>query len=718
MTQHLYNPSFQNGFGIKYAAQTILIIALVANISDGFSLGINTKSDSLRALLLVATDTTRVNVLNALGKQFWNSRPDTARLYALAALHESKKIHYRKGEAEALRITGWTYHYEGDEVQAKAYVTNAISIFEHISYDPGIAAALNNLGSICIRLGDYDESMQALQRSLAIFQRLGNQEAIGSVLNYIGINYQNLGNYDKAMEYCLQGLQIRRKINDDPGIAYSLINMGNLYLEANKLATALDYYQQSLAHMQEKGLPLLEYSLLQLGETYRRMGRYEEALSYLQRLLKTNSNYDAATLNAVGEVYFARKEYEISLQYLLKSLSLSGKGQDMSQENILNNISRVYIAQKRYPLALSYAQRSLLLAQKTGSRKEIKNTAQTLSDIYAGLHQFAKAYEYQALYISLKDSITSEEYTKRLAMLEANLELAKKQARIETLTQQQQLHQQELKRQSILRNVFIAGLGFTLVLGLVIFRNISLNTKAERLLKDRLERDLELERLEKEQKLSAYKSRTVDLEMMALRAQMNPHFIFNCLNSINRFILKNETEAASDYLTKFSKLIRLILQNSQVKSVCLENELEALRLYMDMEVSRFEHRFDYQIICDPDLEIEHIEVPPLVIQPYVENAIWHGLMHKGDKGQLLIELHQEDKTLFCQITDDGVGRKRAAELKSKSASKNKSLGMKITEHRLELINALNDKATTVEVTDLVDSSGEACGTSVLLKIPV
>ena len=257
----------------------------------------------------------------------------------------------------------------------------------------------------------------------------------------------------------------------------------------------------------------------------------------------------------------------------------------MSHDNVLNNISRVYIAQKRYPLALSYAQRSLALAQKTGSRKEIKNTAQTLSEIYAGLHQFAKAYEYQTLYISLKDSITSEEYTKRLAVLEANLELAKKQARIETLTQQQQLHQQELKRQAILRNVFIAGLGFTLVLGLVIFRNISLNTKAERLLKDRLERDLALERLEKEQKLSAYKSRTVDLEMMALRAQMNPHFIFNCLNSINRFILKNESEAASDYLTKFSKLIRLILQNSQAKSVCLENELEALRLYMDMEVS-------------------------------------------------------------------------------------------------------------------------------------
>jgi hypothetical protein len=233
-----------------------------------------------------------------------------------------------------------------------------------------------------------------------------------------------------------------------------------------------------------------------------------------------------------------------------------------------------------------------------------------------------------------------------------------------------------------------------------------------------LENELKLERLKQEQELASYQSRMAELEMQALRAQMNPHFIFNSLNSINRFILKNESEAASDYLTKFSKLIRLILQNSQSHSVSLEQELQALRLYIDMEMLRFEGQFDYQISLDPDLEIEELEVPPLVIQPYVENAIWHGLMHRQDKGYLEIALGRKNGTLFCQITDDGVGRKRAAALKSKSASKNKSLGMQITAHRLELINALNDKATTVEVIDLVDSSGEACGTRVVLKIPV
>ena len=125
-----------------------------------------------------------------------------------------------------------------------------------------------------------------------------------------------------------------------------------------------------------------------------------------------------------------------------------------------------------------------------------------------------------------------------------------------------------------------------------------------------LENELRIERLQKEQELVAYKSKAVELEMQALRAQMNPHFIFNCLNSINRFMLKNESEAASDYLTKFSKLIRLILQNSQSKAVPLENELEALRLYVEMEMLRFEGRFDYKISLDPTLEVEDLEVPP------------------------------------------------------------------------------------------------------------
>ncbi|QHT70760.1 hypothetical protein GXP67_30985 [Rhodocytophaga rosea] len=210
----------------------------------------------------------------------------------------------------------------------------------------------------------------------------------------------------------------------------------------------------------------------------------------------------------------------------------------------------------------------------------------------------------------------------------------------------------------------------------------------------------------------------LELEMQALRAQMNPHFIFNCLNSINRFILKNQPKVASDYLSKFSRLIRLILQNSNTPTVTLESELDALTLYLEMEMVRFEGKFTFSIVCGKGLEVDFIEIPPLIIQPYVENAIWHGLMHKEGAGHITIKIEQQAENIVCIIEDDGIGRNRAAELKSKSATKSKSLGMQITAHRLELLHTLYGKQTRVEVVDLIEACGQACGTRVILSLPI
>jgi len=466
-------------------------------------------------------------------------------------------------------------------------------------------------------------------------------------------------------------------------------------------------------------LPSVTFAMWQLGKAYSRLGHYDSALHYLKQVLVKNPR-DHIALNIIGEVHLARGEFGVSLRHLLKSLSLMEQNHQKSKAYVqtLHLISKVYSAQQQYVKALSYAQRSLIISRQTGTREESLAISQTLSEIYAGMQDYAKAFQHQQSYISLKDSVTSEKYIQRLAVLEAELELSKKQVHIEALTQEQQLQQQELKREANFRNFILAGLGLALLLGFAIVRNIRLKHKAEHLQKERLESDLKLEKLEKEQKEAAFKSRMAELEMIALRTQMSPHFIFNCLNSINRYILKNQPEEASDYLTKFSQLIRLILQNSQSKTVALDRELEALRLYLEMEVSRFEGRFEYQIVIDPGLVVEDVEVPPLIIQPYVENAIWHGLMHKQEKGHVWIELHLNQEMLYCQVTDDGVGRNRAGEIKSKSVSKNKSLGMQITAHRLELINTLHEKSTTVEITDLIDSYGHACGTRVLLKIPV
>ncbi|CAN5705552.1 hypothetical protein BH10BAC2_BH10BAC2_42910 [soil metagenome] len=229
---------------------------------------------------------------------------------------------------------------------------------------------------------------------------------------------------------------------------------------------------------------------------------------------------------------------------------------------------------------------------------------------------------------------------------------------------------------------------------------------------------LKLERSEKEKQLAELQQQKTELEMQALRAQMNPHFIFNSLNSVNRFILQNNRMQASEYLTKFSRLVRLILQNSQASLITLESELESLKLYLELEELRFDDHFTFKIIVDDELDPDMIKIPPLLIQPYTENAIWHGLMHKEERGHLQIHLFKEEDMLCCKITDDGVGRKKATALKSQSTSTYKSMGMSITADRIAMLSQQNPLQSTVHVTDIILPDGNAAGTEVLLKIPL
>ncbi len=228
--------------------------------------------------------------------------------------------------------------------------------------------------------------------------------------------------------------------------------------------------------------------------------------------------------------------------------------------------------------------------------------------------------------------------------------------------------------------------------------------------------------IRREEKLKAdFEKQLANVEMSALRAQMNPHFLFNSLNSIERFIIKNESRKASEYLNNFARLIRLILQNSRSNYVNLKDEIEALELYLQMENLRFQDKFNYELIIQEGLEIENIDIPPMLIQPYVENAIWHGLMHKKDKTEGKVELHisRNNGYLHCKIEDNGIGRDKAIEMKTHSPQQGKrSVGMQITQDRIRIINKLYNSNTTVNIIDLKNGDGEAAGTRVELSIPI
>ncbi len=232
-------------------------------------------------------------------------------------------------------------------------------------------------------------------------------------------------------------------------------------------------------------------------------------------------------------------------------------------------------------------------------------------------------------------------------------------------------------------------------------------------------------RIRKEQtRQTAINKQIAEIRMIALRSQMNPHFIFNSLNSIQHFITIRQKEEAINYLSKFSKLIRKILENSRENTVSISNELQLLELFIQLEQLRFNHKFDYHIEVDEKIDRENTEIPPLLIQPYVENAILHGLINKDGKGDLWFSMEKDNGSLICKIEDNGIGRAKAQEIQDKKTSRHKSLGIKVTNERISTLSSLLDYKMEVVIEDLFETSealeqtSQPAGTRVTITIPV
>ena len=311
-------------------------------------------------------------------------------------------------------------------------------------------------------------------------------------------------------------------------------------------------------------------------------------------------------------------------------------------------------------------------------------------------------YLYQKIVAGLSDSVTTDAIT-------GNFPAQLHSPPIERLSKEKRIQQPE--QASPQQNILVGSITALLLFTGVGFGNSLLKRRQEAYRRKLAENDWQVQQFERE------KART-ELQIQALRTQMNPHFIFNSLNSINCFILNNNKEQASEHLTQFSKLIRLVMEFSQKNLVCLAEELHCLKLYIQLEQLRFEHPFTCEITCDENIDAEALLIPPLLLQPFVENAIWHGLMHKKEQGHLQIRLYKEACTLCCKIRDDGVGRMQAAALKSGATLPHKSLGIQLTTERIALLQKELWPETGVTISDLFNSNGAPDGTEVLFKIPM
>ncbi len=690
------------------------------------------RSEALKQRLQVVKDTARINCLNEIAVTFLDARMsfqkkiDSAFFYSDLASREALQAGYKYGEAQALiTIANSKWHIQ-DTKACDIYIKRALQL----------AMELNDdllTGKSHLQLGRLEDPVESYRKAVYHLKKTGNLRLETEATIRLCMAEIEKGQFETGFPYCekcieLASSHVKKDPSDEWGhemVVWSYLNMSDLYNAAGDKETTLEYLQKANKYAEDRNLSgWISYG--SMSELYNKMGNQDSAL-YFWNLWKKdwNSYVEGHRIygnNVLAQIYMKKNQPDSALSILENSLYLHAKKNKLNEYDewsLLNTLflkAEAYSQKKDYNNALTNAKKAVERFEHYNSRPRMMDGYQLLSTVYYHLGRHKDAYETLVKYQTIRDSIQSRQFLIRLNNHKKEAEDAKKESRIGFLQRDNQIKQQQLKQEASFRNFLIAIFIAIVFVGLYVFRNINLKRKNERLLQEQKEQDWKLKELQSENKHVELQRQAAELEMQALRAQMNPHFIFNCLSSINRFILKNEPKTASNYLTRFSRLMRMILTNSQKPLITLDNELEMLGLYLEMERLRFKNSFDYGITFLNAIDTDNIFVPPLLLQPFCENAIWHGLMHKEGLGRLEIELSMQDNILNCSITDNGVGRERSEAMKSKTAEKEKSMGLKITTERLALLNREKGLHTFYEIEDLKDENGNATGTKVILNI--
>jgi tetratricopeptide (TPR) repeat protein len=665
------------------------------------------KIDSLRNILPTIQDSSRIDCLNALGGEYIWIQMDTAEGYALQALEQATKLNYIHGMAEALTLkAAIVFTRYNNFPEAENITREAIRLYAKTPNKAKLNRAYYELGRALYAESYFRESISNFAKGYVLSKIAGDSVYMFYTVTHSAYVYLESGNYLQAFEKGLEMHQLASKSNSSEWKYWEWDLFSSLYSSIEDFNTALLYTRQLLQINQSNA-----FDYIGIAELFSRNGQFDSAKHYYNLIKDTTSNrrVEHFYLVSKGEYYFLQGEYNRALPNFLRGLLYHRQTHDRNQVmRTLVNLAKTYDSAHNYATSFRYAHEALAIAQQTGARQYLRDSYHILYSIYDHWHQKDSALFYHTKYVAAKDSITSSQVAAKLIAYDFD-------QKIEILNKEKQIQQAHLRKEAFVKKVLLSGITLLLVLGMIVIKNNALKRKNE---KQRLEHALEVQKLESEKTRAELQQQATELEMQALRAQMNPHFIFNCLNSINHFILSNETENASDYLTKFSRLIRTVLCLSQKNLVSLEEELDYLNLYIQLEQLRFQNHFQYTIHKDEAIDPEYIRIPPMLIQPFVENAIWHGLMHKKGMGKLRLELSQDSGNLCCTITDNGIGRSEAAILKSKSAAHKKSLGMQITASRLQLLNEGRPEDLFYKVVDLKDTRGQSAGTRVIITMPV
>lgn len=662
-------------FRLSVIAKVILLLVFFFSPRFAFT---SPALDSLKnALSQSAVDTTKINLLNLIAVELLNGADfDSAFYYSTEAKKLAQGIQFRGGLARSYNTIALVYNQKGNQAEALKNYLEVLKIRKEMGDQSGIANSYLRIGTTYEDQGNYPESMKNYLLALKIYEQvLNDKRGIGRVYVNVGNLYYDQGNFNQALRYYSEALGYIKQVGDKLITGSIYINMANIYFEQGADSSAIKNYNESLKIQEETG----------------------------------NIENAAACYNNLGNIYGRQGNYAKSLENFFLAMNKwkkSGNKRDIGNAYI--NIGTLLRKQKKYADAEKYTLEGLQLSEEVENKNAIRLSYTNLADLEEEKGNFKKALAYYKASINMKDSLLNESNSRTVAEMQAKYEAEKRENEIAILNKDKQLLNKDndiktirIEKQNAVQWYIISGFLLLTLFAWIAFR------------------------LYNQKKKTAFKYQVSEMETKLFRAQMNPHFIFNSLNSIQSLILEERSDLAREYLITFSRLTRAILEQTRKKNISLTQEIETLQMYLDVEKLRFDNKFEYEIKTDDITETDSVILPPLLIQPFVENSIIHGISHKEGNGKIVITFRKNNSCLQCTVLDDGVGRARSEEINKSKSRKNSSIATQLAKDRITgmktdktyLQNKYRNEAGIL-ITDLKDNNGKPQGTQVEINIPL
>jgi tetratricopeptide (TPR) repeat protein len=674
--------------------------------------GINI-TDSLRQMFSEAThDSIRVKVLFGLGNRFVDGPSDSLLFYYhhslllldknIAALSEQSSHDsggamksFKQLRLRALIEIGIEYFFRSEYDKALDYYFDAAEVAKELNDRSHLSECYGEIGILYKNQGRYDTALIYQQKALEIALTLDEPDWVAICNNNIGNIYKARGFFTIALDYFLKALKTFEEMNQPRRVAACMHSVGDLLFQQENHEKALVYFEKTLELARSQGDRLREANMLMAIGNVKYAEKFPEAArrNYLRALgifdsLGYSHNLDDC-YRWIGNTFLAQSNIALAEKYYLETLEFSEQEDDQSgRAETLNRLAEVYLLKHDLENAYLSANQSLELAQRLGTPTIAMAARHNLYRIDTANGRHLSAMRNFIVYTSIRDSLFRAGQFRVITEMEYKYDTEKKEQNIALLTEQNKVQELVISRRNRLLWSASAILIFVIVGGYFYYQN---------------------RRLKAVQQAS-------ELENRLLRAQMNPHFIFNSLIAIQGFIYEKKPVEAGDFLAKFADLVRLTLENSRSEFVLLQKEIGMLQVYLELQQLRFDHKFDFRVTVDDDIDPQAIKIPPMLAQPFIENAVEHGIRRKADIGFIKVLFKRVNENLQVIVEDDGIGRDAAMKFRKKD--KPQSLAISITRDRLKVLSKKHKEKFDFQIHDLFDEKNQPCGTRVKFAMPV